>query len=313
MRYVGADQVHQLCDWLALVDALAEAHRGPRPLVARSELLNEGPAGERQIYLNFLAWQPGKAMGTKCITVMPGNSRVPDGPPAGQALYTLFSGQDGSPIAVIDGTALSYRKTAADSALGSKLLSRPDARTLLMVGAGALAPYLIEAHRAVRPSLERILVWNRTGEKARALAEALSATAVSDLENAARLADIVCSATASTAPIVRGSWLRPGAHLDLVGGFTHEMRECDDEAVLCSRLFVDSWMFGVDQPGDLGDPIQRGVIAKEKIEGDLFDLCLRSREFVRRRDDITLFKNGGGGHLDLFTALFLAERLAAER
>ena len=163
----------------------------------------------------------------------------------------------------------------------------------------------------------RVLVWNRTAERATALAaglrdEGIDATATSDLEAAVRQADILTCSTAATAPLVAGRWLKPGAHLDLVGGFTPTMRECDDEAVRRARLFVDEASINLDACGDLIDPIRRGVVARAKVEGDLYDLCRPGWEPHRRPDDITLFKNGGGGHLDLFTALFIRDRLRAE-
>jgi ornithine cyclodeaminase len=270
--------------------------------------LHHEAGGVRQTYFNLPAWQAGVAMGTKVVTVMPANPSV-NGRPAVQALYTLFDGLDGRPLAVIDGTALTYRKTAGDSALGAKLLAREDARTLVVAGAGGLSPYLVEAHRAVRSSIERVLVWNRTPRKAAALAAAVGGEAVDDLERAVRQADIVSCCTASTEPLVKGAWLKPGAHLDLVGGFTPEMRECDDEAVVRARIFVDSRWFAIDHPGDLASPLSRGVIGREKIEADLFELAAGYR-VARKSSDITLYKNGGGGHLDLFTALFLAKGLA---
>jgi ornithine cyclodeaminase/alanine dehydrogenase-like protein (mu-crystallin family) len=312
MRVVTAADVHEACAWEGLMDALAQAHRGPKPLVGRASLDGaEGP--ECQRYIDMPAWLPGVAMGSKLVTVMPGN---PDhaGLPAVQALYALFDGRNGSPLAVIDGTALTYRKTAADSALGSRLLSRSDAEVLLMVGAGGLAPYLIAAHIAARPSLNRVLVWNRRMDKAEALARSVAATGIAasacELEPAVRDADIVSSATASAAPLIAGRWLKPGAHLDLVGSFAPEMRECDDACVRRARLFVDSRWFAIDQTGDLGDPIRRGIIARDSIEADLFELCGRSHPIERQPDDITLFKNSGGAHLDLFTALHIWSRMA---
>jgi ornithine cyclodeaminase len=315
LRLVEAAQVHALCDWAGLIDALADAHRGSKPLIGRASLEGvEGPHCQR--YIDMPAWQPGVAMGSKLVTVMPDN---PDhaGLPAVQAIYALFDGRSGSPLAVIDGTALTYRKTAADSALGSRLLARPEAKVLLMVGAGGLAPYLIAAHLAACPSLDRVLVWNRRMGKAEELArtvlrEGVAATAC-ELEPAVRQADIISCATATTAPLIEGSWLKPGAHLDLVGGFTPEMRECDDACVLKSRLFVDSRLFAIDQTGDLGDPIRRGIIAPDKIEADLFELCGRSPPIDRRPDDVTLYKNAGGAHLDLFTALHIWSSLAGKR
>ena len=305
MRFISADEVHRICEWCALAEALAEAHRGPEPMVDRSGL-HVDENGVRQTYFNLPAWQKGVAMGTKVVTVFPGNRDLP----AVQALYPLFDGTNGAPLAVLDGTALTYRKTAADSALGSKLLSRKDSRVLLMVGAGGLAPYLIAAHRAIRPSITEVLVWNRDRGKAEALAREAGGAVVTELEGAVRRADIISCATASTVPLVRGAWLKSGAHLDLVGGFTLEMRECDDEAVTRARLFVDSRWFALDQPGDLGDPLRRQVIRREDIEADFFELCRDGYDVKRRDDDITLLKNGGGAHLDLFTALFIWRSLA---
>lgn len=305
MRFISSEEVHRICAWTKLCDALFAAHRGPEPKVDRSEL-HALRNGARETYFNLPAWQPGIAMGTKVVTVFPGNRELP----SVQALYPLFDGKTGAPLAVLDGTALTYRKTAADSALGSKILSIPVPRTLLMVGSGALAPYLIEAHRAVRPSIEKVLIWNRDRSKAARLAEKLGAEAADDLEQAVRQADIVSCATSSTVPLVKGAWLKPGAHLDLVGSFTPEMREADDEAVTRARLFVDSRWFAIDQPGDLADPLRRGVIRRQDVEADLFELCRDGYAVKRKPGDITLYKNGGGAHLDLFTALFVWQNLS---
>ena len=308
MRTIPAAEVHRICAWNALADALAEAHRGPKPL-AESSLIQNGSGADAAVYINLPAWQPGVAMGTKLITVMPGNpDRVP-GVPAIQAVYVLFDGRNGTPLAAIDGTALTYRKTAADSALGARLLSREDARVLTVVGAGGLAPYLAEAHCAVRPGLSEVLVWNRRMEKAEGLAadlagRGLRAHAEPSLEKAVRRSDIVTCATSATSPLVKGAWLKPGSHLDLVGSYTPEMRESDDDAVRRARIFVDSWS-AADSPGDITQPLAAGIITRDRIEADLFQLCRPGRTIARKPDDITLFKNGGGGHLDLFTALFI--------
>jgi ornithine cyclodeaminase/alanine dehydrogenase-like protein (mu-crystallin family) len=299
MLVVGGEEVHRVCAWPELVAALHAAHRGPRPLIARASIEAE-VRGVAQTYFNLPAFLPGVAMGTKIATILPDNPERLAGVPEVQALYALFDGDDGSPAAVMDGTALTYRKTAADSALGSRLLGSDHARALVMVGAGGLAPYLARAHLAIRPALDRVLVWNRTPERAEAMATDLrdggvAAASAPDLEAAVRQADVVSCSTASTAPLVMGRWLKPGAHLDLVGGFTPLMRECDDAAVLRARLFVDEAGINVDLCGDLSDPIRRGVVPRAKVEGDLYDLCAPNWALRRRPDDITLFKNGGGG------------------
>ena len=316
MLIVTGEQVHQVCDYRDLVAALRSAHAGPRVLIARASI-EARLRGVTQTYFNLPAFLPGVAMGTKIATILPDNLARHAGVPAVQALYALFDGEDGRPAAVIDGTALTYRKTAANSALGSQLLSREDARVLLMVGAGGLAPYLARAHLAIRPSLTRVLVWNRTPARAEALAAALreervNAAATNDLEGAVRQADILSCSTASTEPLVAGARLKEGAHLDLVGGFTPAMRECDDDAVRRARLFVDEASINLEACGDLIDPIRRDVITRSRVEGDLYDLCRPGWALDRQPGDVTLFKNGGGGHLDLFTALFVRDRLRQE-
>lgn len=312
MRIITASDVHRICQWQALVEALAEGHRQGMPLSARADV-TASVRGTTQTFLNLPAVLPGVAFGSKLVTVVPDNPDRHADVPAIQALYAVFSGDDGAPLAVIDGTSLTYRKTAADSALGTKLLAREDVTTLVMVGAGGLSPWLARAHLAMRPSITRVLVWNRTANRAKAVAgelaaEGIEAHPVTDLEHAVRQADIVSCCTAATEPLVKGSWLKPGTHLDLVGGYTPAMREVDDEAVCGARLFVDAdW--NIEDCGDLIDPISRGVIGRGKVEADLYNLCQPGHDIARAPGDITLFKNGGGGHLDLYTALFILNAL----
>jgi ornithine cyclodeaminase/alanine dehydrogenase-like protein (mu-crystallin family) len=219
----------------------------------------------------------------------------------------LFDHADGRPLAVIDGAGITAWKTAADSALGSRYLSRPDARCLLMVGAGALAGALIRAHRSVRPTIEQVLLWNRTPARAEALAaelgaEGLAVEVVADLAGAVARADIVSSATRTEQPLIRGAWLRPGTHLDLVGAFTATMREADDAALQRSKLFVDARESTLEHIGELKIPLARGLIGADDVIADLYDLAAGCA-WQRAPDDITLYKNGGGAHLDLMTAI----------
>lgn len=314
MHLIDAETVHHLLEYPGLIDALAEAHRGGSPLVERCLLQAQDSDSHRgESFLVLPAWLPGRSMGVKMATVMPHNSKRHHGLPTIHATYSLFDGETGEPLAVIDGTALTLRKTAADSGLGCRLLAREDAGTLLMVGAGALAPHLIKAHRTVRPSLERVLVWNRTTENRDKLiellhAEDIDAEPMDELADAVPDADVICCATASMEPLIHGEWLQPGTHLDLVGSYNASMRESDDECVRRASLFVDFRDSTVEAAGDLMQPITDGVIGADDIEADLFELCSGAHKGRRNAEEITLYKNGGGGHLDLFTADYLAER-----
>jgi ornithine cyclodeaminase/alanine dehydrogenase-like protein (mu-crystallin family) len=308
MDYIDANAVHRLLDYPGLIDALESAHREASPLVDRSLLqpLGDSPHADES-FLVLPAWIPGRVMGVKMATVIPANAERTAGAPTIHAAYQLFDGETGIPIASIDGTALTLRKTAADSGLGSRLLARPDATTLLMVGAGALGPHLIAAHRAARPSINRVLVWNRTPAHRDALVadlrdQGIDAAAVDTPEAGVHAADIISCATAATEPLIRGTWLRPGQHLDLVGAFNPDMRESDDDCVRRAEIFVDLRLSTVDSAGDLVQPIAAGVIGRDAIRGDLYELCRGEARGRSGADAITLFKNGGGGHLDLFTA-----------
>ena len=251
-------------------------------------------------------------MGIKVITVMPANPSKDNGCPAVQALYPIFDGETGAPRAVIDGTVLTYWKTAGDSALGARYLAREDAGVLTIVGSGALAPYLVRAHCAIRPSIREVRVWNRTLEKAEAMAaglrsEEIPAQATSDLQAAVEGADVVSCATSTTAPLVKGEWLKPGCHLDLVGGFTPEMREADEACVRrAGGVFMDYALFA-DEPGDICVPMDAGLFRKEDIV-DFYALAQGQHAGRTTVEDITYFKNCGGAHLDLMTALHILEK-----
>ncbi len=310
LAYADSDLVHRLLPYPALVEALAAGHRRPEAEVRRVVF---SPPGSDQVFLALPAWQPDESIGVKLVTVFPGN--LDRGLPSVQAVYVLFDGADGRPRAILDGTALTYRKTAADSALGSRFLSRPDASTLLMVGSGGLAPHLIAAHRAVRPGIERVLVWNRTTDRAEQLAAGITGAVVEvvdDLPQAVARADVISTATMAPQPLVRGGWLRAGTHLDLVGAFRPDTREVDDEVVRRASIYVDSRLAALEECGDLVIPLRSGVITLEDIRGDLFGLCRGEVEGRRHPEEITLFENGGGGHLDLMTAGFLWSRLQGD-
>jgi ornithine cyclodeaminase/alanine dehydrogenase-like protein (mu-crystallin family) len=290
---ISAADVEDRLDWCALVDALAEGHRGPRAEIG-DQFLHRGP----DTLLSRAAWIDGLGVAVKSVTVMPGNPAR--GLPSVQGALVLFEDATGAVEAVIDSALVTKWKTAADSLLGARLLARPESRRLLIVGAGAVAASLVEAYRAVFPGIE-VAIWNRSAEGARALAARTGAEAATDLPEAVGAADIIACATMAKEPVLRGEWLRPGQHVDLIGAFRPDMREADDAALTRSRIFVDSFDTTLDHIGELMDPLARGVIARTDVLGDFHDL-VAGHAGRRNAEEITLFKNGGGAHLDLMTA-----------
>ncbi len=310
MRMVDAEQVHALLDFPGLIEALRRGHLDP-PADTYSHLMRDA-AGTA--FLALPAWQHGKAMGIKVVTVFPDNPSATLDIPAVQAVFLLFDAENGIPTACIDGTALTYRKTAADSGLGSRFLAREDAETLLMVGAGGLAPYVIAAHRAARPTIRRVLIWNRTHAKAERLAdETPDAEAVTELEAAAQEADVISCATNATSPLILGEWLRPGTHLDLIGSYTPEMREVDEAALTRAHIWGDTAAKICERSGEVVAALASGALRREDIVGDLYGLAQGLCPGRQSAEEITLFKNAGGGHLDLMTARYLMELLVSAR
>lgn len=230
------------------------------------------------------------------------------GSPLSTSSYFLLSGDTGEPLAVMEGRQLTAWRTAAASALAARHLARKDAEHLLMIGAGTLAPHLVHAHAAVRP-IRRVTLWNRTRERADILCAHLQdrfdVTVADSLDSALGQADIVSCATLSAAPLVRGTRLRPGTHVDLVGGFTPAMREADDESVRRARVYVDTRAGALREAGDIVDPIRRGVISETDILGDLFDLCRGTAPGRCTANEITLFKSVGSAIEDLAAAMLV--------
>lgn len=284
-----------LLDWLDLTDALAAGHALPKADVADVFLY----AGDNTL-LNRSAWIAGMGLAVKCATIFPGNRAL--GKPAVGGAVNLFSGDDGSLEAIIDFHLVTKWKTAGDSLLAARRLARPDSKEILIVGAGTVAQNLRVAYGAAFPDAQ-FTVWNRSPEGAKALQAAHPDVRIAqDLAEAVQRADIVTSATMSTEPLIKGEWLRPGQHIDLIGAYRPDMREVDDMALQRSRIFVDSFDTTVGHIGELKIPLTAGAIAQSDIVADYYALD----KFVRNDpEDITLFKNGGGAHLDLMTSRYI--------
>ncbi|WP_320775646.1 ornithine cyclodeaminase family protein [Streptomyces sp. CRN 30] len=249
------------------------------------------------------AWSEGGFLGVKLVNVFPANAAL--GRPALSSAYILASAVTGEHLAVIDGDELTRRRTMATSALAATYLARPDSGVLLVVGAGHVASLTADAYRSVL-GIRTVLVHSRSAESAARLAARLTgrgveARAVTDLPAAVAEADIVSCATLATEPVIRGEWLRPGTHLDLVGGFRPTMREADDTCVRRGTVFIDTPQ-AVRESGDLTQPLARGVLTPDDIRGTLSGLCSGTVPGRRSPQEITVFKSVGSALADLTAA-----------
>ena len=308
--HISGEEIRARVGYAELIEALDQMHRED-PANLGDLLLSEQTGGETANHFMVRAgWQHGRALGVKMATVFPGN-RAGD-LPAIQASYVLFDGTTGSPLASIDGNELTWRKTAADSALGTLRLAKANCKTLLMVGAGAMAPHLIRAHISVRPKIKRIEVWNRSADRRDRLIASLqpefNIVATDDLQYAASNADLISCATMAQQPLIQGEWLSPGCHLDLVGAFTLDMREADDTAMRRGQIFVDSRKTTIGEIGELTIPIKNGTLRERDVVADHYQLSGGDHPGRQTEDEITIFKNGGGGHLDLMTARYIYDK-----
>jgi ornithine cyclodeaminase/alanine dehydrogenase-like protein (mu-crystallin family) len=313
MRIVTGEEIERILTYPALIDALREAVRADITVPLRHHHPIPQPGAEAMLLL-MPAWTSGHGsfLGCKLVTVFPDNSKVSKAAVLGS--YALMSGETGEPLAIMDGTVLTRWRTACASALAASYLAREDASHLVMVGAGALAPYLVRAHASVRP-IKRVTVWNRTRGHAVRAAFALSLGGLEveiadDLEAAVREADIVSCATLSATPLVRGKWLKKGCHVDLVGGFTPKMREADDDAVKKARVYVDTRAGAGKEAGDITQPLKKGILKKTGIRGDLHDLCGGKAKGRTKPTEITLFKSVGTALEDLAAAMLVWRALA---
>lgn len=291
-------------DWHEALAALRAGHAMPKAEIGDTFL---GPA--TGTLLSRSAYIPGLGYGVKSFTVFDGNPKA--GRPTVQGAMLVFEPEHGSLRAIVESPLVTEIKTAADSGLGAQILARPDNKRLLIVGGGTVARSLISVYGALFPDLEEIAIWTRRPEQAQALAadvqSAIPLTAAPDLAEAAAQADIISCATMAREPVLKGAWIKRGTHVDLIGAYKADMREGDDDLLRKARIFVDSRVTTIGHIGELKIPMAAGVITEADVLGDLYELTTGAagRESA---DEITLYKNGGGAHLDLMTALYIASK-----
>lgn len=299
MKLFDAEAVAGALPYRDLIEALRRAFAEDCETPQRSVY----QAGPHTTLLLMPAWSK-RYTGLKTVTVKTDNAAR--GLSTIQGSYLLIDNETGAPVAVMDGTEITRRRTAAASALAADYLARPDASRMVMVGAGALARHFVRAHASVRPIAD-VTVFSRTLSHSESVAadlrrDGLDARATADLEAAVRAADIVSCATGASAVIVKGAWLKLGAHLDLIGSYTPTMRECDAEAVARARVYVDARESAVEEAGDLIQAEAEGRFAMSSIVGDLSDLCRGKIAGRASASEITLFKSSGTALEDLAAA-----------
>ncbi|MFC3613281.1 ornithine cyclodeaminase family protein [Lutimaribacter marinistellae] len=284
-------------NWIGLTNALVSGHN-----LAKAEIGDTFLYRDPDTLLSRAAWIDGLGMAVKTATVFPGNPK--SGNPMVNGGVSLYDDTDGTLSALIDFHLVTKWKTAGDSLLGALRLADPDSREILIVGAGTVGRSLVEAFGAGFPNA-RIRLWNRTLSKADELAKSLDGVDVAaDLAEGVARADIIVTATMSTEPVIRGEWLRAGQHVNLIGAYRPDMREADDEALRRSRIFVDSFDTTIGHIGEIEIPLSEGTITRDDLLADFYSL----ERFQPDPDAITLFKNGGGAHLDLMTSRYILDR-----
>ena len=308
MQTISADHIRSVLNWEGVLRAMHAGHQGTRPL-GDSYFIGDTAFGlfSRGVIL------PGRGAGFKLASIYPANSQAQPPLPTEQAAFLVLDERTRGIAALLDGPEITCWKTAADSALAARMLSRVDSAVLLVLGAGPVARALTDAYLHIRPSIRKVLLWNRSPQKLAEACEALqrrgvAAHIVTDLDAAVAEADIITSATSATTPMIRGACVRAGTHVDLVGGYRPDMQEADCEVLRGARIFVDDRQSAA-QAGDIQIPLNAGIIAQTHIEGDLFDLC-QGPAFERKPEERTVYKNAGGAHLDLIVSQYVVQQLS---
>ena len=295
LTYIPFEEGQKNLDWYGLMKVIEEGHKLPKAEIGDTFLYRDPDT-----LLSRSAWIDGLGLAVKSATVYPKN---PDRKMAMvNGAVSLFSDKDGTLEALIDFHLVTKWKTAGDSLLAASRLARKDSSCILIIGAGTVGRSLREAYGTLFPNAS-FIVWNRTRKNAEKMVCEYKRTEICvDLQTGVKRADVITSATMSTEPLIKGEWLRPGQHIDLIGAYRPDMREVDDQAISSTRVFVDCYDTTIDHIGEIKIPIESGVISNSNLIADYYSF----EEFTRTsEEEITLFKNGGGAHLDLMTSKYI--------
>lgn len=295
LQFFDAEAVAAALPWDALIEAI-ERTLTDDDAQAPSRTVHTVPVPERADASLLLkaGWVVGDVIAIKVVTFFPENGTLEL--PTINAGVLLFDGATGVFQGACDGNELTTRRTAAASAVAAKRLARSDVHRLLVVGTGALAPMVALAHSSVR-DYDVVEVWGRNLDKAQRLANHLithnvNARPAEDLDAAVAEADVISCVTGATAPLVKGQFLKPGTHVDLIGSFTPAMRESDDDVMRGATIVADTRTDGTIA-GDLSQPLEAGVITMDDIVADLRELIAGDHPGRTRNEEITVFKSAG--------------------
>ena len=304
MKVISADEVHAALSYPALVDALQEAYAGEYSMPPRQVFLLDENSGKNDAFAVLPSWS-SEFIGVKAFTYFP-EAVAPK-----KSLYSkimLFDRDGGEPLALVDGTTVTFWRTAGISGLATRLLAREDANSLLVLGTGNLAPYMVHANASVR-DLKKVAVWGRDPKKAEAVIAEVSGahpgvefSVAEDREAACGAADIIVASTASHEPVVLGDWVQPGTHTDFIGNHHATKRECDTALVAKSKVYADSYVNAMKEAGEILVPIEEGVFKKEDIVAELAEMCAGKATLRESAGEITLFKSIGMAMSDLVGA-----------
>ncbi len=289
-------EVEPSLNWSELLTQLTEGHKLPKAKIKDTLITRRDDT-----LLSRVAWIDGLGQLVKTATIFPKNNKKKS---IINGSVSLFSDQTGELEAFIDFHLLTKWKTAADSLLAAKHLARKNSNNILLVGSGNMSSAMLAAYKSIFPEAS-FFVWSRTSRNAAHFAEKNSINMVKSLRGAVRSADIVCTATMSAEPLIKGDWLQAGQHIDLIGAYRPDMREIDDNAIKKGKIFVDSYETTVQHIGEIKLPLQSGVIKNSDILADFYSLDQFKRSSP---SDITIAKNGGGAHLDLMTAKYILNK-----